>query len=441
MVRSRARHTPHTSRTPARAAGLAVGAVLVATASARLILTRQAAVARRRIGKPLGEVAVDADRVWRPKRGGPPVELLMVGDSIAAGLGAERPKDVLGARIAKSVAAFLQRPVRLRTAAQVGAESQDLARQIDRLPGAYRPDVAVVIVGGNDVTHRVPVASAAADLEDAIARLRARGAEVVVGTCPDLGALRAVPQPLRSLGAQASRQLARAQAVAGERAGARVVSLRRAVGHLFVAHPDDMFSIDRFHPSALGYRRTADALAPEVVAALAGAALASTDAPAPAPAAVAETDARAQNVRMTLHVRTTLPQNGPATAIELTDAQVEELGGGKRAAVVVRIGDREARLRLGVMGGKNLIGMSKAARAELGVEIGETVEASIALDAEQREITVPDDLAAALDADGLRAAFDALAPSRRKEIVRSVTEAKQAATRERRIAAAVSSLG
>ena len=397
-------------------------------------------MARRRIGKPLGEIALDADRVWRPKLGGTPVELLMVGDSIAAGLGAERPKDVLGARIAKSVAGFLQRPVRLRTAAQVGAESQDLARQIDRLPESYRPDVAVVIVGGNDVTHRIPVASAAADLADVITRLRARGAEVVVGTCPDLGALRAVPQPLRSLGAQASRQLARAQAVAGERAGARVVSLRRAVGHLFVAHPDDMFSIDRFHPSALGYRRTADALAPEVVAALAGAASASTDAP-PAPVALAGPGTRAQNVRMTLHVRTTLPQNGPATAIELTDAQVEELGGGKRAAVVVRIGERVARLRLGVMGGKNLIGMSKAARAELGVEIGDTVEASIDLDSAEREITVPDDLAAALDADGLRAAFDALAPSRRKEIVRGVTEAKQAATRERRIAAAVDSLG
>lgn len=397
-------------------------------------------MARRRIGKPLGEIALDADRVWRPKRGGTPVELLMVGDSIAAGLGAERPKDVLGARIAKSVAGFLQRPVRLRTAAQVGAESQDLARQIDRLPESYRPDVAVVIVGGNDVTHRIPVASAAADLADVITRLRARGAEVVVGTCPDLGALRAVPQPLRSLGAQASRQLARAQAVAGERAGARVVSLRRAVGHLFVAHPDDMFSIDRFHPSALGYRRTADALAPEVVAALAGAASASTDAP-PAPVALAGPGTQAQNVRMTLHVRTTLPQNGPATAIELTDAQVEELGGGKRAAVVVRIGERVARLRLGVMGGKNLIGMSKAARAELGVEIGDTVEASIDLDSAEREITVPDDLAAALDADGLRAAFDALAPSRRKEIVRGVTEAKQAATRERRIAAAVDSLG
>lgn len=143
---------------------------------------------------------------------------------------------------------------------------------------------------------------------------------------------------------------------------------------------------------------------------------------------------------MTLHVRTTLPANGPATAIELTDDQVAELGGGKRAAVRVRIGDREARLRLGVMGGKNLIGMSKAARAELGVEIGDTVAADIDLDTADREIEVPDDLATALaDADA-RAAFDALPPSRRKELVRGVVEAKQPATRERRIAAAVDSV-
>ena len=140
---------------------------------------------------------------------------------------------------------------------------------------------------------------------------------------------------------------------------------------------------------------------------------------------------------MTLHVRATLPAHGPATAIELTDAQVDELGGGKRAAVRVRIGDREARLRLGVMGGKNLVGLSKAARAELGVEIGDTVDAEIELDADDRVIEVPTDLASALDAAGAHAAFDALSPSRRKEFVRGIVEAKQPATRERRVQAAV----
>jgi hypothetical protein len=141
---------------------------------------------------------------------------------------------------------------------------------------------------------------------------------------------------------------------------------------------------------------------------------------------------------MALHLNTVLEPLGPATAIELTDDQVEELGGGRRAAVRVTIGGRTALLRLGVMGGHNLIGMSKAARAELGVEIGQTVDAVIELDTADRVVEVPDDLAAALDADpALRAGFDALAFTHRKEHVRSVVEAKQQATRERRIVAVV----
>lgn len=236
----------------------------------REVLRRQAALARRRIGKPLGELAPDADRVWRPALGGEPLDLLLVGDSIAAGLGAPRPKDTLGGRLSKGLARRCHRPVRLRTAAVVGAESAGLAAQLDALPADYRPDVAVVVVGGNDVTHRVPTAAAAGLLREAVERLRGIGVEVVVGTCPDLGALRAVPQPLRTLGARMSRQLAAAQAAVALRAGARPVSLRDAVGEQFAARPDEMFSLDRFHPSALGYRRTAEALLPAVVAAARG---------------------------------------------------------------------------------------------------------------------------------------------------------------------------
>ena len=143
----------------------------------------------------------------------------------------------------------------------------------------------------------------------------------------------------------------------------------------------------------------------------------------------------------TLHVHTVLPKNGPATAIELSDAQVEELGGGRRAAVTVTIAGRTARLRLGVMGGKNLVGMSKAARAELGVEIGDEVDATIELDTSAREVDVPDELAAALAAEPqVQAAFDALAPSRRKELARAVADAKRPETREKRIAATVDQL-
>jgi lysophospholipase L1-like esterase len=237
-----------------------LGGSTIAVLAAREILKRQAAQARRRIGKPLGEVALDADRVWRPRYEGEPLELLL--------LGADRRKDTLGARVAKGLARRMQRPVRLRTAAVVGSESSALRAQLDSLPEGYRADVAVVVVGGNDVTHRVPIPRAAAHLADAVATLRAAGTAVVVGTCPDLGALRPVPQPLRTLGSRLSRQLAHAQAIAARAAGAHVVSLGRVVGPFFISHPDEMFSLDRFHPSATGYRRTADALLPAVVTAV-----------------------------------------------------------------------------------------------------------------------------------------------------------------------------
>lgn len=251
--------------TAAVLAGAAGGTVVASSVALR----HQARIARRRIGKPLGEDALVADRVWRGKLPGQPLDLLLLGDSIAAGLGAGHRKETLGARVAKGLARKLGRPVRLRTAAVVGSETSALAGQLDALPDAYTPDVAIVIVGGNDVTHRIPSTRSAAQLSEAIDRLRERNIAVVVGTCPDLGALRAVPQPLRTVVGRLSRRLAAVQTEAALAHGAHPVSLRRAVGPFFLAQPDEMFAIDRFHPSAAGYRRTADALVPVALSALA----------------------------------------------------------------------------------------------------------------------------------------------------------------------------
>lgn len=248
----------------------AVAALAVASAALGTgeVLKRQAAIARERIGKPLGEDSIAADRVWRRSYAGRPVDVLLLGDSLAAGLGAQRRKETLGGRIAKGVAREFARPVRLRTAAVVGSESHELAGQLAGIPAAYRPDVAIIVVGGNDVTHLNSPQAASAHLARAVRDLRDRDAAVVVGTCPDLGSIRAIPQPLRSLLARMSRHMAHAQARAARRAGARVVSLRRAVGPIFRADPGEMFSVDQFHPSPAGYRRTAQALLPTVSEAL-----------------------------------------------------------------------------------------------------------------------------------------------------------------------------
>jgi lysophospholipase L1-like esterase len=231
------------------------------------LLRLQARIARRVIGKPLGEDAWMSDRLYK-KKYGEPVELVMLGDSIAAGLGAETPKHTLGAQLAKRIAKRTRRSVNLHTAAVVGSESSMLEAQLANLPTGYSADVAVIVVGGNDVTHRVRTSVSLEHLEHAVRHLQERGTEVVVGTCPDLSALTAVPQPLRTIVGVASRQLASAQRELVTALGGRAVSLAHVVGPFFLTSPDEMFATDRFHPSSAGYRRTAKAILPSVLAAL-----------------------------------------------------------------------------------------------------------------------------------------------------------------------------
>ncbi|MGO1507697.1 MAG: YdeI/OmpD-associated family protein [Microbacterium sp.] len=135
-----------------------------------------------------------------------------------------------------------------------------------------------------------------------------------------------------------------------------------------------------------------------------------------------------------LQLSTTLESHGPAAAIILSDEQVAELGAGKTFPVVVDFGDRSIRLRLARMGDMNMIGFSKVSRAEASVEIGERIDVRIRVDTDERVIEIPLALAEALDADpAVRAAFENLAPSKRKEMARQVAEAKQEETRQRRL--------
>lgn len=142
-----------------------------------------------------------------------------------------------------------------------------------------------------------------------------------------------------------------------------------------------------------------------------------------------------------LHLHTTLEPYGPAAAVMLTGEQVASLGGGKSPAVRVTIGGTTVEGRIGRMGDDILLGFSKAKRAELGVETGDVVDVVIELDDQPRVYEAPPALAEALaSSPTAQAAWDVLAPSKRKEYARQVTEAKAEATRDRRIAKAIAEL-
>lgn len=138
---------------------------------------------------------------------------------------------------------------------------------------------------------------------------------------------------------------------------------------------------------------------------------------------------------------TTVVPAGPAAAIVLTDAQVDELSGGRRAPVVVTIAGQSERLRVARMGSENMIGLRKEVRASFGVDAGDVVEVTVTLDTAPREVEVPPALAAALAADGeAREVFEALAYTHRKEYAAWVGEAKREETRQRRTVHAIEML-
>ncbi len=195
-----------------------------------------------------------------------PVRLAMLGDSTAAGYGVELDRETPAAQLALGISAAVRRPVHVTNVAVVGAESHDLPSQLEAL-GTARPELTVIMIGANDVTELTRPAVAVPFLEDAVEALRARGSEVVVGTCPDLGTIRPIAQPLRAYVRRLSRRMAREQTIAVVRAGGRTVSLGDLLGPLF-RDRRELFSADQFHPSAAGYAEAARAVLPSALDAL-----------------------------------------------------------------------------------------------------------------------------------------------------------------------------
>ena len=245
------------------ATGAAYGGGGVGLAGAALfaLIREEARAARRRVDARRDPDPPSGDGVYGRGRG-KPISFTVLGDSSAVGLGVERATQTPGVLIAAALTELAERPVRLTRLAVSGARSPQLDAQVDAALQEH-PDVALIMIGANDVTSRTRPAVSVRHLGDAVRRLTDAGAEVVVGTCPDLGTIRPIRQPLRTLARRWSRQMAAAQTIAVVEAGGRTVSLGSVLGPTF-ASDRDMFSRDEFHPSAVGYAHAAAVILPSV---------------------------------------------------------------------------------------------------------------------------------------------------------------------------------
>jgi lysophospholipase L1-like esterase len=192
------------------------------------------------------------------------VGVAVLGDSIAHGQGASKRVDSLAERLRRGLEELHE--VEIQVFAVRGARSADLAGQVEQA-ARWSPDVAVIVIGANDLTHRVSAVTAAEALGRAVRALRRQGAEVVVAPAPNLSVVPHVPDQLRAVVGAASRRLRSLQVEAVQTAGGAVADADEQVASRF-AQDRSLFSADLFHPSSAGYAVIAEALLPDVRAAV-----------------------------------------------------------------------------------------------------------------------------------------------------------------------------
>ena len=136
-----------------------------------------------------------------------------------------------------------------------------------------------------------------------------------------------------------------------------------------------------------------------------------------------------------MRFRTTLLSAGKtALGFEVPPNVVEGLGAGKRPPVLVTINGFTYRNTVAVYGGVYMIGVSAENRAAAKVKGGDEVDIDLELDTAPREVAVPPELQAALDADpAAKATFDKLSYSNKSFHALQVTGTTNPETRARRI--------
>lgn len=252
-----------------RAVGLVAASFVGAVMAVMALTTAEGLMARERLTPTrLGTMRPRGGR-YGMHRPGPMLRLGMLGDSLAVGYGAVDPDETPGSLLAMGLADAADHPVELTNVAEVGAESVAVMAQLvtllDEVPDL---DVAVIVIGANDVMRLGRLTDTLWPLSETVRELHRRQIPVVVATCPDLGTVQPFSQPLRFFAHWASRVTATGQAIVTLRAGGRTVSLADTLGPLFRRDPQGMFSAhDHLHPSDAGYRAAAAAILPSVCAA------------------------------------------------------------------------------------------------------------------------------------------------------------------------------
>lgn len=199
-------------------------------------------------------------RAGREGKGGSEFRLLVVGDSSAAGVGAPHQDLALARPLARHLARRTSRPVRWTLLAEAGLTSAAALAYL-KARDVPEADLAVVILGVNDITNQVPLPQALKLRGEIAVWLEAHADvdDVLFPALPEMELFPSLPQPLAWWAGQMSRRNNRAQA----RWAANWPLSEPRVSHVpmdGLMHGDLMAS-DGFHPGPGLYARVSEHLA------------------------------------------------------------------------------------------------------------------------------------------------------------------------------------
>lgn len=216
------------------------------------LLVAQGLIARQRIPR-LPEAA--GERTGRVGRG-PLLQLLVAGDSSAAGVGVADQRHALAAPLADRLAQRLALQVSWSLIAESGLTTAQVHERLREQPLATW-DLAVIVSGVNDVVDQVPSHHAVAERDALANRLRnAHGVRhVAFAPLPPIHRFPGLPQPLRWVaGADARRHNDALREWAASRDDVSFVDIDMTLDVSTMAE-------DGFHPGAPVYRHCAEAIA------------------------------------------------------------------------------------------------------------------------------------------------------------------------------------
>ena len=214
----------------------------------------------------------------------PPLQLLGLGDSIIAGVGASRHTEALVAQAALGLSETLNRPVAWQVHGKIGADARRIADQARTIDWPSKVDVVVISTGVNDLLGLSTIAQWQDKIVQLIETVRSYAPDAWVVFCglPPMQVFPRLPRPLKFvLGYRARHFDESLGQVAGSFDRVSWVPIQSPIDSPIESAADllgelpnqspltpEMFAGDGFHPGPLGYQALGQGLAKAVAASI-----------------------------------------------------------------------------------------------------------------------------------------------------------------------------